>query len=47
MQFSLNHLDLREVQRRGFVNLRVTWDIGCSSGTINTTRVNEGIGRTA
>jgi hypothetical protein len=41
MVFSLNHLDLREVQRRGFLNLRVTWGIGCSSGSINTTRVNE------
>jgi hypothetical protein len=39
--FSLNHLDLREVQRRQFLNMRVTWGIGCSSGTINTTRVNE------
>ncbi|KAK0121930.1 hypothetical protein ONS95_010205 [Cadophora gregata] len=41
MSFSLNHLDLREVQRRGFLNLRVTWGIGCSSGSMNTTRVNE------
>jgi hypothetical protein len=41
MIFSLNHIDLREVQRRGFLNLRVTWGIGCSSGSINTTRVNE------
>ncbi|PMD40750.1 hypothetical protein L207DRAFT_459511, partial [Hyaloscypha variabilis F] len=41
MVFSLNHLDLREVQRRQFLNLRVTWGLGCSSGSINTTRVNE------
>jgi hypothetical protein len=41
MIFSLNHLDLREVQRRQFLNLRVTWGIGCSSGSINTTKVNE------
>ncbi|PVH82479.1 hypothetical protein DL98DRAFT_414800 [Cadophora sp. DSE1049] len=41
MIFSLNHLDLREVQRRGFLNLRVTWGVGCSSGSMNTTRVNE------
>ncbi|EKD21215.1 hypothetical protein MBM_00328 [Drepanopeziza brunnea f. sp. 'multigermtubi' MB_m1] len=41
MVFSLNHLDLREVQRRHFLNLRVTWGIGCSNGQINTTRVNE------
>ncbi|KAE9367838.1 hypothetical protein N431DRAFT_416757 [Stipitochalara longipes BDJ] len=41
MVFSLSHLDLREVQRRQFLNLRVTWGIGCSSGSINTTRVNE------
>jgi hypothetical protein len=41
MIFSLNHLDLREVQRRNFLNLRVTWGIGCSSGSINTTKVNE------
>ena len=46
MIFSLNHLDLREVQRRGFVNLRVTWGIGCSSGSINTTRVFENSGVT-
>jgi hypothetical protein len=39
--FSLNHLDLREVQRRQFLNLRVTWGVGCISGSINTTRVNE------
>jgi hypothetical protein len=39
MLFSLNHLDLREVQRREFLNLRVTWGIGCSTGTINTSRV--------
>ncbi|KAH9219848.1 hypothetical protein DL95DRAFT_255849, partial [Leptodontidium sp. 2 PMI_412] len=41
MIFSLNHLDLREVQRRHFLNLRVTWGVGCSTGSINTTRVNE------
>jgi hypothetical protein len=41
MIFTLNHLDLREVQRRQFLNLRVTWGIGCSTGSINTTRVNE------
>lgn len=41
MVFSLNHIDIREVQRRGFLNLRVTWGIGCSTGSINTTRVNE------
>lgn len=41
MIFSLNQLDLREVQRRGFLNLRVTWGIGCSTGSINTTCVNE------
>ena len=41
MLFSLNHLDLREVQRRHFLNLRVTWGLGCSSGSINTTRANE------
>ncbi|KAL3425067.1 hypothetical protein PVAG01_04348 [Phlyctema vagabunda] len=41
MLFSLNHIDMREVQRRKFLNLRVTWGIGCSSGTINTTKVNE------
>jgi hypothetical protein len=39
--FSINHLDLREVQRRQFLNLRVTWGLGCSSGAINTTRVDE------
>jgi hypothetical protein len=39
MIFSLNHLDLREVQRREFLNLRVTWGIGCSAGSINTSRV--------
>lgn len=41
MLFSLNHMDMREVQRRQFLNLRVTWGIGCSSGQINTTKVNE------
>lgn len=41
MIFSINHLDLREVQRRGFLNLRVTWGIGCSSGLANTTRMFE------
>jgi hypothetical protein len=41
MIFSLNHLDLAEVKRRQFLNLRVTWGIGCSTGSINTTRVNE------
>lgn len=41
MVFSLNHIDLREVQRRGFLNLRVTWGFGCQTGAINTTRVNE------
>ncbi|KAH7348616.1 hypothetical protein BKA65DRAFT_477015 [Rhexocercosporidium sp. MPI-PUGE-AT-0058] len=41
MIFTLNHLDLREVQRRHFLNLRVTWGVGCSTGSINTTRVNE------
>ncbi|CAL3970949.1 unnamed protein product [Diplocarpon coronariae] len=46
MIFSLNHLDLREVQRRQFLNLRVTWGIGCSTNTINTTRVNEESGGT-
>jgi hypothetical protein len=39
--FSINHLDLHEVQRRQFLNLRVTWGLGCSSDAINTTRVNE------
>lgn len=39
--FFINHLDLREVQRRQFLNLRVTWGLDCSSGSINTTRVNE------
>jgi hypothetical protein len=41
MIFSLNHLDLREVQRREFLNLRVTWGVGCSTGSINTSRVLE------
>lgn len=41
MIFSLNHLDLREVQRRKFLNLRVTWGFGCTDGLINTTKVNE------
>ncbi|KAE8442112.1 hypothetical protein EG329_003818 [Mollisiaceae sp. DMI_Dod_QoI] len=41
MIFSINHLDLREVQRRQFVNLRVTWGIGCSTLSINTTKVTE------
>jgi hypothetical protein len=41
MIFSLNHLDLREVQRRKFLNLRVTWGLGCSTGSINTTKWNE------
>ncbi|CZT48655.1 uncharacterized protein RSE6_09385 [Rhynchosporium secalis] len=41
MIFSLNHLDLREIQRRQFLNLRVTWGLGCSTGAMNTTRVNE------
>ena len=45
MIFSLNHLDLKEVQRRQFLNLRVTWGIGCSTGTINTTKVNEESGQ--
>jgi hypothetical protein len=39
MIFSLNHLDLREVQRREFLNLRVTWGVGCSTGSINTSRL--------
>jgi hypothetical protein len=38
MLFSINHLDMREVQRRQFLNLRVTWGTGCSSGSINTSR---------
>ncbi|KAK2624781.1 hypothetical protein QTJ16_005974 [Diplocarpon rosae] len=46
MIFSLNHLDVREVQRRQFLNLRVTWGVGCSTNTINTTRVNEEDGST-
>ncbi|TVY58202.1 hypothetical protein LSUE1_G008712 [Lachnellula suecica] len=41
MIFSLDHLDLREVQRRQFLNLRVTWGFGCTTGSINTTKVNE------
>ena len=41
MLFSLNHLDLREALRRRFLNLRVTWGIGCSNGAMNTTRVQE------
>jgi hypothetical protein len=41
MIFSLNHLDLREVQKRQFLNLRVSWGIGCSTGSINTTRAGE------
>ncbi|RDW87739.1 hypothetical protein BP5796_03433 [Coleophoma crateriformis] len=41
MLFSLNHMDMREIQRRRFLNLRVTWGVGCSSGQINTTKVNE------
>lgn len=41
MIFSLNHLDLREVQQRQFLNLRVTWGFGCMAGAINTTRANE------
>ncbi|PMD55375.1 uncharacterized protein K444DRAFT_538242 [Hyaloscypha bicolor E] len=41
MIFSLNRLDLREVQQRQFLNMRVTWGNGCSASTINTTRVNE------
>ena len=40
MEFSLNHLDMREVQRRGFTNLRVTWGLGCEDNGINTTRAN-------
>ncbi|KAI9641443.1 hypothetical protein NHQ30_010250 [Ciborinia camelliae] len=33
---SLNSLDLREVQRRKFLNLRITWGVGCST-VLNTT----------
>jgi hypothetical protein len=44
--FSINHLDLRELQQREFLNLRVAWGIGCSTGSINTTRVNEESGST-
>ncbi|QSZ30052.1 hypothetical protein DSL72_004570 [Monilinia vaccinii-corymbosi] len=33
---ALNSLDLREVQRRKFLNLRVTWGNGCST-VLNTT----------
>jgi hypothetical protein len=45
MIFSLNRLDLREVQRRQFLNLRVTWGFGCENGAINTTKVHEESGQ--
>lgn len=45
MILSMDYLDLGEVQRRGLVNLCVTWTTGRNSGTINTWRVFENSGR--
>jgi hypothetical protein len=37
MTFALTHLDLKQVQRRGYFNLRINWKDGCPA-YINTTK---------